>query len=87
MKYRTEKERRLGTICDTYLADVFHGCYYILRDEELAREFTVQAFVEFYQHMDEIKPPVRRAYLMSTARKKAYAWQKENMPSTEEENQ
>lgn len=72
MKFRSKKEEMFDSIYRSYLNDVFHACLYLTKDIELAQEMTQQAFVNYYEHFDEVKPPCVRAYVIRTAKNLIY---------------
>lgn len=68
MKHKSTKEESFDSIYESYAVDVYHACLYLTSDESLAEEMTQQAFVNFYESKEEVKPECVRAYLIRAAR-------------------
>lgn len=68
MEYKSKKEELFDNIFRMYVEDVYHACLYVSRNEDLAQEVTQQAFVNFYERFEEVKPECVKAYLIRAAR-------------------
>ena len=68
MKYKEKSEDSFDSIYLRYTEDVYRACLYLCRNEDLAQEVTQQAFINFYERFDEVKPECLKAYLIRAAR-------------------
>ena len=68
MEYKSKKEELFDSIFRMYVEDVYRACLYVSRNEDLAQEVTQQAFVNFYERFEEVKPECVKAYLIRAAK-------------------
>ena len=84
MKKNSEKMKKFKKIFDSHALNVYRVCLYILRDEEKAEEIAENVFVNFYEHMEEVRPEMVLTHLVIEARNKSYAYKKSMEPRMEE---
>ena len=84
MKKNSEKMKKFKKIFDSHAINVYRICLYILRDEEKAEEIAETVFVDFYEHMEEVRPKMVLAHLMVEARNKSHEYKKSMEPRMEE---
>ena len=64
MEYKSTKDEKFDSIYRSCALDVYHAALYIARNETLAEEVTQQAFVNFYEHFENVKPEFAKTYLI-----------------------
>ena len=84
MKNRSDKMKKFKEIFDSHALNVYRVCLYILRDEEKAEEIAENVFVNFYEHMEEVRPEMVLAHLVVEARNKSHEYKKSMEPRMEE---
>ena len=84
MKKNSEKMKKFKKIFDSHALNVYRVCLYILRDEEKAEEIAETVFVNFYEHMEEVRPEMVLAHLVVEARNKSHVYKKSMEPIMEE---
>ena len=84
MKKNSEKMKKFKKIFDSHAINVYRICLYILRDEEKAEEIAETVFVDFYEHMEEVRPEMVLTHLVIEARNKSYAYMKSMESGMEE---
>ena len=84
MKKNSEKMKKFKKIFDSHAINVYRICLYILRDEEKAEEIAETVFVNFYEHMEEVRPEMVLTHLVIEDRNKSYEYKK-SMESRMEE--
>ena len=84
MKKNSEKMKKFKKIFDSHAINVYRICLYILRDEEKAEEIAETVFVNFYEHMEEVRPEMVLAHLVVEARNKSHEYKKSMEPRMEE---
>lgn len=72
MKHEATKEEKFESIYRAYEKDVYRACLHITMDEELARDMTQQAFVNFYERFETLKVECVKAYLIQSAKNLMY---------------
>ena len=68
MEYKSTKEEMFESIYRSYEDDVYRACLHLAFDEDLARDMTHQAFVNFYERFDTLEIECVKAYLIRSAR-------------------
>lgn len=68
MEYKSTKEELFDSIYRTYVEDVYRACLYISKNEDLSQEVTQQAFVNYYERFEKVKPECLKAYLIQAAK-------------------
>ena len=84
MKNKSDKMKKFKEIFDSHALNVYRVCLYILRDEEKAEEIAETVFVNFYEHMEEVRPEMVLAHLMVEDRNKSHEYKKSMEPRMEE---
>ena len=84
MKNNSEKMKKFKEIFDSHALNVYRVCLYILRDEEKAEEIAETVFVNFYEHMEEVRPEMVLAHLVVEARNKSHEYKKSMEPRMED---
>ncbi|MEE1314626.1 MAG: sigma-70 family RNA polymerase sigma factor [Faecalimonas sp.] len=73
MEFKSTKEERLAHIYRSYAVDVYHACLYLTKyDEALSEDMMQQAFLNFYEADEDVKPECVKAYLIRIARNLIY---------------
>ena len=72
MKYELTKEEMFESIYRSYEEDVYRACLHLTMEEDLAREMTQQAFVNFFERFDTLEVECAKAYLIGSARNLVY---------------
>lgn len=89
MKHESTKEEKFESIYRAYERDVYRACLHLTMDEELARDMTQQAFVNFYERFETMEVDCVKAYLIRAAKNLLYNYfrkiGREWLPSQEDE--
>lgn len=65
----TLKRRKFEKIYRAYVDDIYRVCLYFSRDEEKAKNITVEVFLELYKEFDEVDPDHIFARLVQRAKR------------------
>lgn len=84
MKNNSKKMKKFKGIFDSCALDVYRACLYVLRDEGIAEEVAETVFVNFYEHMEEVRPEMVHTHLVLAARDMSYERKKSMEPRMEE---
>lgn len=68
MEFKSTKEELFDGIYRTYVEDVYKACLYMTKNEDLSQEMTQQAFVNYYERFEQVKPDYIKAYLVQSAK-------------------
>ena len=68
MEFKSTKEELFDGIYRAYVEDVYKACLYMTKNEDLSQEMTQQAFVNYYERFEKVKPDYIKAYLVQSAK-------------------
>ena len=69
MKLKETNEEGLDDIYSKYSTDVYRASLHIVKSEAIASEIMQQAFLNFYDSPESVRPECVRAYLITIARR------------------
>lgn len=67
MKYESTKEELFDNIYRSYSQEIYRVVLSVVNDSELSYDMTHQAFLNFYKHMENVKPECYKHYIMNAA--------------------
>lgn len=84
-KIKDEKEAKFEKFYHEYADRIYRVCFHFAQNEKDASDLLYQAFLQFYERMDELEkegPEMMLAYLATTVKR---LWEKQQKELAEEE--